>query len=344
MIIDEGHRMKNHHCKLTCILNTYYNAPRRLLLTGTPLQNKLPELWALLNFLLPSIFKSVNTFEQWFNAPFAMTCEKVELNAEESMLIIRRLHKVLRPFLLRRLKKEVESQLPDKVEYVIKCDMSGLQKVVYHHMAKKGIMLTEGNDKSKGGKGGAKALMNTIMQLRKLCNHPFMFQHLEEAYASHIGTPIPDGGPMISGPDLYRVSGKFELLDRMLPKLKAFGHRVLVFCQMTSLMTILEDYLQFKDFKYLRLDGATRGDDRGSLLEKFNRPNSEYFIFLLSTRAGGLGLNLQTADTVIIFDSDWNPHQDMQVNTAHVLRRLSLNLRRVVFPGCWLILEGYKCC
>uniref|UniRef100_A0A8D8ZFZ1 ATP-dependent helicase brm n=1 Tax=Cacopsylla melanoneura TaxID=428564 RepID=A0A8D8ZFZ1_9HEMI len=107
MIIDEGHRMKNHHCKLTHTLNTFYIAPHRLLLTGTPLQNKLPELWALLNFLLPSIFKSVSTFEQWFNAPFATTGEKVELNEEETILIIRRLHKVLRPFLLRRLKKEL---------------------------------------------------------------------------------------------------------------------------------------------------------------------------------------------------------------------------------------------
>uniref|UniRef100_H3CGZ3 SWI/SNF related BAF chromatin remodeling complex subunit ATPase 4a n=1 Tax=Tetraodon nigroviridis TaxID=99883 RepID=H3CGZ3_TETNG len=134
MIVDEGHRMKNHHCKLTQVLNTHYLAPRRLLLTGTPLQNKLPELWALLNFLLPTIFKSCSTFEQWFNAPFAMTGEKVDLNEEETILIIRRLHKVLRPFLLRRLKKEVEAQLPEKVEYVIKCDMSALQRVLYRHM------------------------------------------------------------------------------------------------------------------------------------------------------------------------------------------------------------------
>ena len=140
MIIDEGHRMKNHHCKLTQILNTHYTAPHRLLLTGTPLQNKLPELWALLNFLLPSIFKCCNTFEQWFNAPFATTGEKVELNEEETILIIRRLHKVLRPFLLRRLKKEVESQLPDKVEYCVKCDMSALQRLLYRHMQSKGIL------------------------------------------------------------------------------------------------------------------------------------------------------------------------------------------------------------
>ncbi|XP_043475388.1 ATP-dependent helicase brm isoform X2 [Leptopilina heterotoma] len=331
MIIDEGHRMKNHHCKLTQVLNTHYLAPHRLLLTGTPLQNKLPELWALLNFLLPSIFKSCSTFEQWFNAPFATTGEKVELNEEETILIIRRLHKVLRPFLLRRLKKEVESQLPDKVEYIVKCDMSGLQKVLYKHMQSKGVLLTDGSEKGKQGKGGAKALMNTIVQLRKLCNHPFMFQAIEEKYCEHVGTQ----GGIVAGPDLFRASGKFELLDRILPKLKATNHRVLLFCQMTQLMTIMEDYLTWRGFKYLRLDGTTKAEDRGDLLKKFNDPGSDYFLFLLSTRAGGLGLNLQAADTVVIFDSDWNPHQDLQAqdrahrigqkNEVRVLRLMTVN-------------------
>ncbi|CAG2053427.1 unnamed protein product [Timema podura] len=331
MIIDEGHRMKNHHCKLTQVLNTHYLAPHRLLLTGTPLQNKLPELWALLNFLLPSIFKSVSTFEQWFNAPFATTGEKVELNEEETILIIRRLHKVLRPFLLRRLKKEVESQLPDKVEYIIKCDMSGLQRVLYSHMQNKGVLLTDGSEKGKQGKGGVKTLMNTIMQLRKLCNHPFMFQHIEKAYCDHVGMH----GSLVIGPDLYRASGKFELLDRILPKLKTTNHRVLLFCQMTQLMTIMEDYLSWRGFSYLRLDGTTKAEDRGELLRKFNSPDSDYFVFLLSTRAGGLGLNLQSADTVVIFDSDWNPHQDLQAqdrahrigqkNEVRVLRLMTVN-------------------
>ncbi|XP_051525599.1 probable global transcription activator SNF2L2 isoform X2 [Myxocyprinus asiaticus] len=331
MIVDEGHRMKNHHCKLTQVLNTHYVAPRRLLLTGTPLQNKLPELWALLNFLLPTIFKSCSTFEQWFNAPFAMTGERVDLNEEETILIIRRLHKVLRPFLLRRLKKEVESQLPEKVEYVIKCDMSAIQKVLYRHMQGKGILLTDGSEKDKKGKGGAKTLMNTIMQLKKICNHPYMFQHIEESFAEHLG--YPNG--IISGPDLYRASGKFELLDRILPKLKATNHRVLLFCQMTSLMTILEDYFSYRNFLYLRLDGTTKSDDRALLLKKFNEEGSQYFIFLLSTRAGGLGLNLQAADTVVIFDSDWNPHQDLQAqdrahrigqqNEVRVLRLCTVN-------------------
>ncbi|ESN95813.1 hypothetical protein HELRODRAFT_86367 [Helobdella robusta] len=331
MIIDEGHRMKNHHCKLTQVLNTYYTAPHRLLLTGTPLQNKLPELWALLNFLLPSIFKSCANFEQWFNAPFAMTGEKVELNNEETLLIIRRLHKVLRPFLLRRLKKEVESQLPDKVEYVIKCDMSALQRLLYRHMQTKGVLLTDGSEKGKHGKGGSKILMNTIMQLRKICNHPFIFQQIEEAFVKQHGV----SAELVSSADLYRASGKFELLDRMLPKLKATGHKCLLFCQMTSLMTIMEDYLLFRGYKYLRLDGTTKSEDRGQLLSIFNNPESEVFLFILSTRAGGLGLNLQTADTVIIFDSDWNPHQDLQAqdrahrigqkNEVRVLRLMTVN-------------------
>ncbi|XP_077981032.1 SWI/SNF-related matrix-associated actin-dependent regulator of chromatin subfamily A member 2-like [Glandiceps talaboti] len=331
MIVDEGHRMKNHHCKLTQVLNTHYLAPHRVLLTGTPLQNKLPELWALMNFLLPTIFKSCCTFEQWFNAPFATTGEKVELNGEETILIIRRLHKVLRPFLLRRLKKEVESQLPEKVEYVLKCDMSALQRVLYRFMQARGVLLTDGSDKGQKGKGGTKTLMNTLMQLRKICNHPFMFQHIEDSFCEHLGQT----GGIVQGPDLYRVAGKFELLDRILPKLKSCNHRVLLFSQMTSLMTILEDFFAYRGFRYLRLDGTTKAEDRAKLLEMFNAPNSPYFIFLLSTRAGGLGLNLQAADTVIIFDSDWNPHQDLQAqdrahrigqqNEVRVLRLLTVN-------------------
>uniref|UniRef100_A0A0N4ZEF5 SNF2-family ATP dependent chromatin remodeling factor snf21 n=1 Tax=Parastrongyloides trichosuri TaxID=131310 RepID=A0A0N4ZEF5_PARTI len=320
MIIDEGHRMKNSNCKLTLTLNAHFRAQHRLLLTGTPLQNKLPELWALLNFLLPSIFSSCSTFDSWFNAPFAHTGEKLELNQEETMLIIRRLHKVLRPFLLRRLKKEVESQLPDKVEYVIRCDMSALQKILYEHM-KDGLLLD-----SRGGQN--KALMNTIIHLRKLCNHPFLFENVEDECKSFWGREC-------TGKDLFRVSGKFEFMDRVLPKFKATGHRVLIFCQMTSAMTLMEDYFTYREWKYLRLDGSTKPDERGELLKVFNAPNSDYFLFILSTRAGGLGLNLQTADTVIIFDSDWNPHQDLQAqdrahrigqkNEVRVLRLITAN-------------------
>ncbi|KAL0083815.1 SNF2 family N-terminal domain-containing protein [Phycomyces blakesleeanus] len=307
MIVDEGHRMKNTNSKLTIVLRQYYHTRYRLILTGTPLQNNLPELWALLNFILPKIFKSVKSFEEWFNTPFSNqgVQDKIDLNEEEQLLIIKRLHKVLRPFLLRRLKKDVESELPDKIERVIKCRLSALQLQMYTQMKKNRMLYTTG---ANNGKTTIKGLNNKIMQLRKICNHPFVFEEVESAI-----NPNRQSNDL-----LFRTSGKFELLDRMLPKLEKTGHRVLIFFQMTQIMSIMEDFLTYRGFSYLRLDGSTKADDRSELLRLFNAPSSPYFIFLLSTRAGGLGLNLQTADTVVIFDSDWNPHQDLQAqDRAH---------------------------
>lgn len=309
MIIDEGHRMKNAQSKLSYTIQHYYRTRNRLILTGTPLQNNLPELWALLNFVLPKIFNSAKTFDDWFNTPFANTGtqEKLELTEEETLLIIRRLHKVLRPFLLRRLKKEVEKDLPDKVEKVVKCKLSGLQNQLYQQMLNHNALFV-GAGTEGATKGGIKGLNNKIMQLRKICNHPFVFDEVE-------GVINPTRG---NSELLYRVSGKFELLNRILPKFFASGHRVLMFFQMTQVMDIMEDFLRMLNLKYMRLDGTTKADERQEMLKEFNAPNSDYFCFLLSTRAGGLGLNLQTADTVIIFDTDWNPHQDLQAqDRAH---------------------------
>ncbi|KAJ3498617.1 hypothetical protein NLG97_g993 [Lecanicillium saksenae] len=324
MIIDEGHRMKNSNSKLSATIQQYYNTRFRLILTGTPLQNNLAELWAMLNFVLPNIFKSATTFDEWFNTPFANTGgqDKIELTEEEQILVIRRLHKVLRPFLLRRLKKDVEKDLPDKTEKVIKCKFSALQSKLYKQMVTHNkIAVSDG----KGGKTGARGLSNMIMQLRKLCNHPFVFDEVE-----NVMNPMS-----ISNDLLWRTAGKFELLDRILPKYQATGHRVLMFFQMTAIMDIMEDYLRYRRMEYLRLDGTTKSDERSDLLREFNAPNSKYFMFLLSTRAGGLGLNLQTADTVIIYDSDWNPHQDLQAqdrahrigqkNEVRILRLISSN-------------------
>lgn len=310
MIIDEGHRMKNTQSKLSSTLSSYYHSRHRLILTGTPLQNNLPELWALLNFVLPKIFNSVKTFDEWFNTPFASTGgqDKMELTEEETLLIIRRLHKVLRPFLLRRLKKDVEKDLPDKIEKVVKCQMSALQLKLYEHMLKHNILYTGAPADSGSNKVGIKGLNNKIMQLRKICNHPYVFEEVE-----NLINPFH-----VDNDNLWRVAGKFELLDRILPKFKATGHRVLIFFQMTQVMTIMEDYLHLRGIKYLRLDGATKADERSEMLKAFNAPDSPYFCFLLSTRAGGLGLNLQTADTVIIYDTDWNPFQDLQAqDRAH---------------------------
>ncbi|XP_020113929.1 probable ATP-dependent DNA helicase CHR12 [Ananas comosus] len=293
MIVDEGHRLKNHECALSRTIVTGYRIRRRLLLTGTPIQNSLQELWSLLNFLLPHIFNSVQNFEEWFNAPFA--CD-VSLNDEEELLIIRRLHQVIRPFLLRRKKDEVEKYLPGKTQVILKCDMSAWQKAYYQQVTDLGRVGLESGIKSK-------SLQNLSMQLRKCCNHPYLFVGEYNMWQKE---------------QIVRASGKFELLDRLLPKLQRTGHRILLFSQMTRLIDILEIYLQLYDFKYLRLDGSTKTEERGALLRQFNAPDSPYFMFLLSTRAGGLGLNLQTADTVIIFDSDWNPQMDQQAeDRAH---------------------------
>uniref|UniRef100_A0A7N0VC79 DNA helicase n=2 Tax=Kalanchoe fedtschenkoi TaxID=63787 RepID=A0A7N0VC79_KALFE len=295
MIVDEGHRLKNHECALAKTVGGY-TIQRRLLLTGTPIQNNLQELWALLNFILPTIFNSVQNFEEWFNAPFADRGD-VSLSDEEEFLIINRLHQVIRPFILRRTKDQVEKFLPAKSQVILKCDMSAWQKVYYQQITQEGRV---GLD---NGSGKSKSLQNLSMQLRKCCNHPYLFVGDYNVWQKR---------------EIVRASGKFELLDRLLPKLRAAGHRVLLFSQMTRLMDILEIYLRLHDFKYIRLDGTTKTEERGTLLKKFNAPDSPVFMFLLSTRAGGLGLNLQTADTVIIFDSDWNPQMDQQAeDRAH---------------------------
>ncbi|KAJ7911546.1 SNF2 family N-terminal domain-containing protein [Mycena leptocephala] len=277
MIIDEGHRMKNTQSKLTVTLTTYYHSRYRLLLSGTPLQNNLTELWSLLNFVLPKIFNSVKSFDEWFNTPFANsgTGDKIELDEEEALLIIRRLHKVLRPFLLRRLKKDVESELPDKVEKVIKVRMSALQSQMYKQM-KKHKVIADGNAKN-GKPGGVKGLSNELMQLRKICQHPFLFESVEDK--------MNPGG--LVDDKLVRNSGKIELLNRILPKFFATGHRVLIFFQMTKVMDIMADFLTMMGWKFLRLDGGTKTEERANFVQLFNAKDSEYKVFILSTRAGG---------------------------------------------------------
>lgn len=239
-------------------------------------------MWALLNFLLPDVFKSSEDFDSWF---------KLEgTNSDSQLEIVQKLHKVLKPFLLRRLKSEVEKSLPPKKEMILYVGLSTMQKEWYTKILRKDLEAVNATGKSKGVR---MRLLNIVMQLRKCCNHPYLFDGAEE------------GPPYTTGEHLIKNCGKIAVLDKLLPKLKTQGSRVLIFSQMTRLLDILEDYLGFRGYKYVRIDGGTNGDDREEFIEAFNRPGSELFIFLLSTRAGGLGINLATADTVILYDSDW---------------------------------------
>ncbi|KAG2597606.1 hypothetical protein PVAP13_5KG237900 [Panicum virgatum] len=288
IIIDEAHRIKNENSLLSKTMRIY-NTNYRLLITGTPLQNNLHELWALLNFLLPEIFSSAETFDEWF-----------QISGEnDQQEVVQQLHKVLRPFLLRRLKSDVEKGLPPKKETILKVGMSQMQKQYYRALLQKDLEVINAG-------GERKRLLNIAMQLRKCCNHPYLFQGAEP------------GPPYTTGEHLIENAGKMVLLDKLLPKLKERDSRVLIFSQMTRLLDILEDYLMYRGYRYCRIDGNTGGEDRDASIEAFNKLGSEKFVFLLSTRAGGLGINLATADVVVLYDSDWNPQADLQAqDRAH---------------------------
>ena len=290
LIIDEAHRIKNENSRLSVVVRII-KSNFRLLITGTPLQNNLHELWALLNFLLPEVFSSSDQFDEWFSA-----AAQDDGGQDE---VVKQLHKVLRPFLLRRLKKEVEKNLPPKKETILQVGMSEMQKTWYKNCLQKDFeIVNSGGDRSR--------LLNVVMQLRKCCNHPYLFQGAEP------------GPPYTTGEHLVQNSGKMILLERLLVKLQARGSRVLIFSQMTRMLDILEDYCLFRGYKYCRIDGNTDGITREGMIDDFNVEGSEKFLFLLSTRAGGLGINLATADTVILYDSDWNPQVDLQaMDRAH---------------------------
>lgn len=290
LVIDEAHRIKNEKSVLSTVVRLF-RTHCRLLLTGTPLQNNLHELWALLNFLLPEVFGSSDDFDQWFD--IKGTTDPAE--------VIQKLHKILRPFLLRRLKSDVEKDLPPKKEIRLFVGLSPMQKEWYKKILKKDFAEISTSEDGAKSKGNRLRLLNIVMQLRKCCNHPYLFQGAEP------------GPPYSNGSHLITNSGKMMVLDKLLPKLKEQGSRVLIFSQMTRLLDILEDYLAFREYEYCRIDGSTAGDIREGMIEEYNKEGSTKFVFLLSTRAGGLGINLATADIVILYDSDWNPQCDLQV-------------------------------
>ena len=294
LIIDEAHKIKNDESNLSQLVRKL-NSDHRLLITGTPLQNNLHELWSLLNFLLPDLFSSSEDFDEWFKlgAEEGLTTSQIE---EKNVKMVQRLHKILKPFLLRRTKSEVERGLPPKKEILVATKMSPIQRELYKKILTNELIRQD----SKAH------YLNIVMQLRKVCNHPFLFQGVE------------DESGMTGEEQVILTSGKMRLLDRLLPRLKEGDSQVLIFSQMTSMLDILEDYCVFRKYKYCRLDGSTDIIDRDKMIRKFTQPNSKYFIFLLSTRAGGLGINLASADTVIIYDSDWNPQMDLQaMDRAH---------------------------
>ncbi|CAH8678580.1 unnamed protein product [Schistosoma rodhaini] len=292
-VIDEAHRLKNKKCKLGEGLR-YLDLDHRVLLTGTPLQNNVEELFGLLNFLEPEKFSCSATF----------VAEYGELKTEEQ---VERLKTVLKPMMLRRLKEDVEKSLAPKEETVVEVELTNIQKKYYRAIMERNFSFL-----CKGSSTNAPNLMNIMMELRKCCNHPFLIKGAEDAILSEFQA----NDNTLSEDDLtFRTmvyaSGKLVLIHKLLPKLRADGHKVLIFSQMIRVLDILEDYLVHQGFQFERIDGRIHGPLRQEAIDRFSI-DPDKFVFLLCTKAGGLGINLTAADVVIIYDSDWNPQNDLQ--------------------------------
>ncbi|RKP00448.1 hypothetical protein CXG81DRAFT_13223, partial [Caulochytrium protostelioides] len=293
-VLDEAHRLKNKSSKMGELLKSYH-MDHRVLLTGTPLQNSLEELWALLNFLQADRFASEQAFKEVYGN--LKTAQDVE-----------RLQALLQPLMLRRLKEDVEKSIPVKEETVIEVELTTLQKKWYRSILERNFSwLKQGGSK----KQNVPNLINTMIELRKCCLHPFLLKGAEEQMLDEAGELTHQQHFQL----LIDASGKMVLIDKLLTKLKAGGHKVLIFSQMTKCLDIIQDYLRGKAWGFERIDGNVRNELRQAAIERFSVPESESFVFLLCTRAGGVGINLTVADTVIIFDSDWNPQNDLQAQS-----------------------------
>ena len=310
-VLDEAHRLKNKNAKITEFLKAY-SIEHRVLLTGTPLQNSLDELWALLNFLEPEKFASDRDFQITYgNMNSASDVEKLQL--------------VLKPLMLRRLKEDVEKSIPVKEETIVEVELTTTQKKWYRSILEKNFAWLKQGTK----KNNVPQLVNTMIELRKCCIHPWLLNGAEDQILMEVNAGDSMEKHMKA---MVQSSGKMVLIDKLLTKLKMGGHKVLIFSQMTKCLDLIQEYLRAKAWAYERIDGSVRGEYRQASIDRFSAPDSESFVFLLCTRAGGVGINLTAADTCIIFDSDWNPQNDLQAQSRihRIGQKKSVKIYRLI--------------
>ncbi len=315
VVVDEAHRLRNRNSKLLeCLMTvmqrgmTSYDFQHRILMTGTPLQNNVEELWSLMNFVEPTTFSSRENFMDRYK----------DMETENQ---VRSLQKKIAPHMLRRVKEDVAHDIPPKEETMVDVELTMLQKRYYRAIFEKNhaILFQVGGGSARTAMPN---LMNIQMELRKCCNHPFLVRGVED---HEVDAMVEDmmkeaGKGMLSEKEVARArlerglvqcSGKMILLDKLLPKLRSEGHKVLIFSQFIMMLDMLAEYCRLRGYPNETLDGRVLGNERQKAIDRFNA-DGDSFVFLLSTRAGGVGINLTAADTCIIFDSDWNPQNDIQ--------------------------------
>ncbi|KAK5962885.1 putative ATPase PWA37_005339 [Arxiozyma heterogenica] len=364
LIVDEGHRLKNINSKLIKELKRI-NTSNRLLLTGTPLQNNLAELWSLLNFIMPDIFADFEIFNKWFDfKDFDLQSNSKKLNKvindELEKNLITNLHTILKPFLLRRLKRTVLANiLPPKREYIVNCPLTPIQKKFYQNTLKSNLRVTIFKElvkhfftlnKDRIGYVSNKSIRqfinfklrqqsdavtpllevdgddpsNTIFEMDKLYQK-YLHQEILNKRTQSVMMQlrqIVDSTFLFYFPYLepeemtlevlLQTSGKLQILQQLVIPLVKSGHKVLIFSQFYNMLDLLEDWCELNSLKSLRIDGSVDNETRKEEISKFNSTKDKHNVFLLSTRAAGLGINLVAADSVILFDSDWNPQVDLQ--------------------------------
>ncbi len=288
LVVDEAQRLKNANGALNKVLIRDLDWESCILLTGTPIQNNVDELWALLSFVDPHSFDDREGFVSLYG-DITVTQQVSEL------------HSLIQPYLLRRMKEDVEKSVPPKQETIVEVELTAVQKQYYRALYEQNTEFL-----MQGGIRNGPSLMNLAMELRKCCNHPYLIKGAENAIHT---SDVVQGSETDK---LVMSSGKLVLLDKLLPHLEKQGHRVLIFSQFVMLLDILDDYLRGRNYIFGRIDGCITGKERQRAIDRFQAPDSNLFIMLLSTKAGGQGINLTAADTVIIYDSDWNPQNDIQ--------------------------------
>ncbi|KAK7722964.1 DNA repair protein rhp26 [Botryosphaeria dothidea] len=292
-ILDEGHKIRNPDSRVTIYCKELRTA-NRLILSGTPMQNNLVELWSLFDFIYPMRLGTLPEFRNQFENPirFGGYANASNLQVETAMQCAEILKETISPYLLQRFKIDVAADLPKKTERVLFCRLTVTQRQAYEEFLKSPEMnsILEGKRQALFG----------IDILRKVCNHPDLIHHKS---ARHTSDPKYGSGSK---------SGKMQVVKELIQMWKKKDHKTLLFAQHRIMLDILEKFVKkLGDINYLRMDGSTNIKDRQDLVDRFNNdPNLH--VFLLTTKVGGLGVNLTGADRVIIYDPDWNPSTDVQ--------------------------------